>query len=181
VILGQTDNHAMPRLFAAAALLALAACMPTLDWRELRVEPTPLHATFPCKPDRAERKVRFAPQRELLLHAVGCEAGGASFAVLWADLGAAPELASTMEQWQRASLASWHARNEGQQAFLPSGALDLPQSVLVRATGQRGDGTPLQTHAAYFSRGTSVYQAVVHASTLKPEMADPFFAGLRFE
>jgi len=48
----------MPRVFPAAALLvsaALAACTPTFNWREITLDPVALHATFPCKPDHAER------------------------------------------------------------------------------------------------------------------------------
>jgi hypothetical protein len=39
----------------------------------------------------------------------------------------------------------------------------------------------VQSQAAYFARGTSVFQAVVYARALKPEMTEPFFTGLRFE
>jgi hypothetical protein len=39
----------------------------------------------------------------------------------------------------------------------------------------------LQSQGAYFARGTFVFQAVVYASTLRAEMTEPFFTGLRFE
>jgi len=45
---------------------------------------------------------------------------------------------------------------------------------------QRADGGTLLSHAAYFARGTVAFQAVVYAPAMKPELAEPFFAGLRF-
>ncbi|MEJ6021645.1 hypothetical protein [Ramlibacter sp. PS4R-6] len=171
----------MPRVFPAAALLAAAACTPTFNWREITVEPAALHASFPCKPDKAERKMAFTRERELLVHAVGCEAGGASYAVLWADVGSPADLAGAMAQWKQASLATSHGRVETEAAFVPRGALALPQSQQVRAAGQRADGSALQSQSAYFARGSAVFQAVVFAPQLKGEMTEPFFAGLRFE
>ena len=52
---------------------------------------------------------------------------------------------------------------------------------MVRASGQHPDGKPVQGQVAYFARGTHAYQAAVYARTLKAEMTEPFFAGLRFE
>jgi hypothetical protein len=170
----------MPRVFPVAVLLA-AACTPTFNWREITVDPTALQVTLPCKPDKAERKMPFTRERQLLVHAVGCEAGGAAFAVLWADVGSPGEAATAMAQWKQASLATTHARVDSEKPFQPRGALALAQSVQVRASGQRSDGGAVQSQAAYFARGSAVFQAVVYAPHLTPEMSEPFFAGLRFE
>ena len=68
----------MPRVIVAIALLSAAACTPTFNWRDVPVESTGLRATFPCKPDKVERRTQFAPGQGIVLHAMGCEAGGAS-------------------------------------------------------------------------------------------------------
>ena len=68
-----------------------------------------------------------------------------------------------------------------QTPFLPPGALALPQSVQVVASGQRADGSAVESHAAYFARGSRVFQAVIYADRLSPEAAETFFSGLRFE
>ena len=179
-IVGQTDNGPMSRVLPAAALLALAACIPALNWREGPVAATGLHAAFPCKPDKAERKSEFLPGRAVVVHAHGCSAGDASFAVLYADFGQAGEMPQALAQWKQASLAAARAKAEGEQPFQPKGALALPQSVLVRSTTQRPDGTFLHSHAAYFAHGTTAFQAVVYAPAIKPELSEPFFTGLRF-
>src|SRR4051812_37301299 len=99
----------MPRFLAAAALMAAAACTPALDWRELTIDATGLHVTFPCKPEKAERKVPVRPDKEWLVHAVGCETGGVSYAVLWTDVGPT-EVATAMAQWKQAGTAAARAR-----------------------------------------------------------------------
>lgn len=82
----QTDNGAMLRPVFAAALFALAACSSTFNWREVRADSTALKAMLPCKPDRAARTVPMAG-RQVELRVLGCEAGGATFAVLTGDIG----------------------------------------------------------------------------------------------
>ena len=60
----------MPRFLLAAALLGLAACSPTFNWREVRVESAPLKAMLPCKPDRGSRAVPMAG-RQVELQVLG--------------------------------------------------------------------------------------------------------------
>jgi hypothetical protein len=171
----------MLRLILAAALLLAAACTPTFNWREVTVGPAGLHATFPCKPDQVEHRTAFAPGREVVLHATGCETGGAAFVVVYGDVGKAGELADAITQWKQASLATSKSSADSEKPYVPAGALGLSQSAMVHAHGQKPDGSALQTQAAYFARGTMVYQAFVYAPRLKPEMTDSFFTGLRFE
>jgi hypothetical protein len=166
---------------ALAALLALAACSPSLNWRELTLDSTGLKVALPCKPDKAERKIEMLPGREVVVHALGCEAGGATYAVLYADLNNAAELDSAMESWKKASLASLKGVVERERQYVPAGALELRASTLVRAQGVRRDGGALQSEASYFSRGTTVFQAVVYSERITPELGEPFFAGLRFQ
>jgi hypothetical protein len=72
------------------------------------------------------------------------------------------------------------SKTTAEQPFHPAGALGLSQSVKVAATGQRPDGSKIQSQAAYFAQGHHVFQAVIYGSVITPEAADPFFAGLRF-
>jgi hypothetical protein len=172
----------MLRLPAAAALcsLALAACSPTLNWRELRIDPAGLKATLPCKPEQGARRVALAG-REVEMAGLGCDAGGATFAILHADIGDPALAGEVLAQWSRATLANMKAGPPRAAAFVPPGAAPLPASQRVVATGQRADGSAVQGEAAYFVRGSRVVQAVVYAAELKPETVQPFFDGLTFE
>ena len=62
------------------ALLSLAACSPTFNWREVRPEGTRLNLLLPCKPDKAQKVVPLGG-RATSLSMLGCDAGDATFAV----------------------------------------------------------------------------------------------------
>jgi hypothetical protein len=156
------------------------ACSPTLNWRVLRVESTPLIAMMPCKPETATREVPMAG-RKVSLTALSCEAGGATFAVLFANIGDAARLGEVLAQWNTATLVNLRAAGARETPFRPAGALALPQSLQVVAAGQRPDGSKVESHAAYFAQGSHVYQAVIYAPQVRPEAAENFFSGLKFQ
>ncbi len=158
----------------------LAACSPTFNWREVRAQPTALTAALPCKPDKDTRNVPMAG-RSVSLQALACDSGGATFAVLFAELGDAGAAGDALGQWKAATLSNMRSTRARESPFVPAGALSLPQSVQVVAAGQRADGTPVESHAAYFAHGRHVFQAVIYAGRLKPEMAEPFFSGIRLQ
>ena len=172
-------SAAFPVLALTAAAL-LAGCSPTFDWREVHVGSTGLKAHWPCKPDTGSREVPMAG-KQVAMQVLGCDTGGATFAVLFADLGDATQSAEVLAQWNQAALANMRAPSGQSAPFLPPGAIALPSSAQVLATGQRADGSTVQSRAAYFARGGQVFQAVVLATRLEPRFTDPFFAGLRFE
>jgi len=173
----------MFRSLAAMALLGagmVAACSPTFNWREVRAEPTPLTAMMPCKPDTVARDVPMAG-RKVKLTALSCEAGGATFALLFADIGDPARLGEALAQWKTATLSNLRTAAAQEGTFRPPGALALPQSLHVVASGQRADGSKVESHAAYFAQGSHVFQAVIYASRLEPEHAESFFSGLKFQ
>jgi hypothetical protein len=170
----------MLRPVFAAAVLGLAACSPTLNWREVRAESTPLKAMLPCKPDKGSRTVPMAG-RQVQLQVLACDAGGATFAILAGDVGDPLRSGEVLAQWRAATLANMRAGQAQQRNFLPAGAVALPQSLLITATGQRADGSKVESHAAYFARGSQVVQAVIYADRVAPETAEVFFSGLAFE
>ena len=175
------------RLMAGAAVLALAGCSPALNWREVRPEATSLRLLLPCKPDRAEKSVPLGGQ-PALLRLMGCDADGATFAVAVATLalpaGANP--ANVLAQWQSLSLVNMGAPAQPASA-LPlkiqgwQAVAGMPLPLRIRALGKRADGTPVAGEMAFFAQGSEVFQVVVYAAKLTPEMADTFFDSLVFE
>ena len=119
--------------------------------------------------------------RDVELQALSCSAGGATFAVLTADIQDASRTGEVLAQWKAATLANLHSSSAQESAFVPIGASRLPQSLQVVASGQRADGSKVESHAAYFTRGTQVFQAVIYTDRLQPEAAEPFFSGLKLE
>jgi hypothetical protein len=163
-----------------ACTLAFAACTPTFNWREVRAEGGGLKAMMPCKPDRSERPVPMAGH-EVSLQVLGCNTGGATFALLSADMGDAARAGEVLGQWKTATLSNLRSAAVREAVFRPTGAAPLAQSLQVVASGERSDGSKVESHAAYFARGSHVFQAVIYADQLKPEVAETFFSGLVLE
>jgi hypothetical protein len=166
-------------IYAVIAVATLAACNPTFNWRDVRPDGTRLALLMPCKPDKAQKTVPMAGQpTDLML--LSCDAGGVTFAVAVADVKDAGKTAATLAQWQSATLVNMKAApTTSSTAFKLSGLTS--GAVLVKATGKRVNGQAVSSQAAYFAQGTQVLQAVMYADKISPEVADTFFAGLKFE
>lgn len=164
-----------------ALLLALGACSPTFNWRELRPAGTPLLALMPCKPESATRPVPLAgPPVELHMHS--CEAGGLRFAVAWADVGSAAQVPVALAAWRAASLQAIRVATPTADDAAHRWTVTVagaPAAQGVSAQGQDPQGQPVQTRAAYFAQGTRVYQAAVYGAKLPDQAVDTFFTGLR--
>ena len=165
-----------------AALLALAACNPAFNWREVRPEGTRLKLLLPCKPDKAQKVVPLGG-RATSLSMLGCDAGGATFAVAVADVGDATQAAPVLALWQDLTLANMKAAPSSRQpmALKIPGASAGPPAVRLQAQGQRADGTAVSGQAAYFAQGSQLFQVVMYAPQIAPEVAETFFSSLTFE
>jgi hypothetical protein len=166
----------------ALGLLALAACSPALNWREVRPEGTHLSLLLPCKPDKAQKVVPLGGQATTLAM-LGCDAAGVTFAVAVADLGDAAKAAPVLALWQNLTLANMKAAPGSWQSFalkIPGASAQTPVSGVL-ALGQRADGTAVSGQAAYFAQGSQVFQAVMYAPQIRPEVAETFFSSLKFE
>ena len=168
-----------------AVALGAAACTPTLDWREVRLTPSPAIALLPCKPDRTTRDVPLGGV-PTALSVAGCDAGGATFALMTAQLPAGRDPDAVLAGWQQATLA--HMRAQGtpeRRPFTPPGARALPHAQRLTARGQRPDGRPVMAQAVWSAQpvaggGTELLHAVVYAERLRPEAADAFFDAIRW-
>ena len=167
---------------ALVAFMALAACSPTFNWREVRPEGTALSLLLPCKPDKAQKVVPLGG-RATSLSMLGCDAGGVTFAVAVADVGDAAQAAPVLAQWQTLTLANMKAASSSQQPLalkIPGASSSLPVARL-QAQGQRADGTAVSGQAAYFAQGSQLFQVVMYAPRIAPDVAETFFASLKFE
>ncbi len=174
----------MPRLsalFVLAASLLLPACSPAFNWRDVRPDQTGLRLLLPCKPDKAQRSVPLGGQpTELAM--LGCDAGGATFALAVATVADASQSAAVQAGWQTATLLNMKASGPARITPLKvPGASLQPPAVLVYASGQRADGQAVTSQAAYFAQGSQLFQAVIYAGKFEPEVAETFFASLQFD
>jgi len=169
---------ARPAALVLTVMALLAACSPTLNWREVRPEGTRLALLLPCKPDKAQKTVPLGgPATPLSM--LGCDAGGATFAVAVAQLGDAAQAAPVLAQWQSLTLTNMKAGPAQVAPLKLAGA--AAEAVLVKAEGRRADGAAVQGQAAYFVQGSQVFQVVLYADRIAPEVAETFFSSLKFE
>lgn len=171
-------------LRAVPAVLALAcvlACTPVLDWRDVRPPGAGLVALFPCKPAGHARRIVLADTPvEMTIYA--CSAGGATYAVGFADLGQPAQVGRGLS-----ALAEASARNIGSALAADTAPVSVPgmtpnpQAQRLSLTGRLADGRPVQEQVAVFSRGTRVYQATVVGVQLQADAVDAFFGALRLQ
>lgn len=164
------------------ALIALTACNPAFNWRDVRLENSRLSLMLPCKPDKAQKTVPLGGQPTALTM-TGCDAGGATFAVAVADLGDVAKTAPVLAQWQALSLSNMKASPQATQLValkLPGAASQAPP-VLVRAQGQRADGSAVTGQVAYFAQGSQVFQVVLYGTKIPTDVSETFFSSLKFE
>ena len=164
-----------------AALLWLAACSPTFNWRTVQADGAAVQALMPCKPDRAEREVplgaALAP-----LHMMSCDTGGLTFAVAWVDAGDAARAATVLAAWRRATLAAVRADpaladspHAAWPALLPGA--DAVQGLVAQGTDHRGQ--PIEVRALHAVQGQRLYQAALYGPAIPAELAATFFEGLQ--
>ena len=175
----------LPRVVLVLAA-GLAACTPALNWREVRLEPITAAALLPCKPDRATRRVPLGGVPTDLAVA-GCEAAGATFAVMAARVPAGRAPDELLAGWPQATLANMHASGTPQkQAFRPPHGLPLAHAQRLVAEGQGANGGVVHAQAVWTARaaeggGTELLHAVMYAARPQPAVADTFFEGIRWQ
>jgi len=157
--------------------LLLGACSPALNWREVRAGDGELKALLPCQPDRGVRRQSLGPQ-EVELRMLGCEAGGALFAIAVADLGAQGVGQAAQVQWQARMLANMQATSPSVVPMKIRGAGTEVTPQRISARGVRPDGSPVEVQAVWFMRGTRLYHAALYADKVSEAMTEPFFDGL---
>lgn len=173
------------RWISLCLALLFSACSPTLNWRETPIPGASVSALLPCEPDHARRSVPLGGVPTELTMA-GCEAGGATFAVMVANAPAA-QAGVLLAGWRQATLNNMHAQDVKEQPFLPRGALNLPESVRLGSKGKRADGHAVHAQATWVARITSggssaqLVHLVMYSERPMPDAADTFFAGLKLQ
>lgn len=149
-------------------LLVLAACAPSLDWREVRPAGADLLALFPCKPEVESRTQPTA------MGLAVCKAAGQSFSVSWAELAEPAQVGPALRQMRETLAAKLEARPAPGLALQVPGMTPNPQ-----AQQQILDGVQQHARVAVFARGLRVYQATQLGP--KPDAAawEAFVTGLK--
>lgn len=173
----------LPRLpmhaAVAAAVTCLAACSPTLDWREFVPQDSGLSVNLPCRPDHHARPVVLG-SATVQMNMLVCSAGEATFALSYFDVADPARISGTLIDWRAAALGNVQARDAQTVPLQIKGMTPNAEAVRVTAAGRLPDGAAVQEHTAFFVHGLRVYQAAVIGAHPSPETVDTFFGGLKF-
>ena len=164
----------MCRTGTCVGALLLTACTPALNWRSVGVGDAT--AMLPCKPDIAQRMVHLGSQ-DLTLHMVGCEAGGALFAISQTRLPPGTPAAAVLADWRQSALTNLHAE---EVSAMPSKAprADV-QTLLLRARGKRPNSTAVDARLLWWATDTQVLHVAVYADAISPDMTETLFSEIK--
>lgn len=131
---------------------------------------------LPCKPDRATRAMPLG-NASVAVEVVGCEAGGATFAVAHARAADAAQAEAWLNAWRAATRAQLaDARPTESPVTLPRAALQ-PAPIRLDGSGQA------RAHLLWFAQtragGVSLYQATVLGRPSAADAVATFDEGLR--
>jgi hypothetical protein len=112
-------------------VLAVSACSPTFDWREIRPPESEAVLNLPCKPEFQSRKAANGARMGL----AHCRTGGFEFAFSWAELATPAEaplaVAQMRESLERQKGLRFEVRAQGSRVYqlLAQGEKPLPPQV----------------------------------------------------
>ncbi|HEY1089524.1 MAG TPA: hypothetical protein VGE47_00390 [Burkholderiaceae bacterium] len=149
------------------AVMALAACSPTLNWREVRPEHSGAFLLLPCKAEVEQRGSMGLAQ---------CKAGDAQFALSWALLDAPEQVTPALQQMREGLQQRLQAQARAPHAVQISGM--TPNAA---ALSQSLDAPGLHAELAVFARGLRVYQLLMTGKKADPAAWDTLLSSLRLE
>ena len=167
----------LPGHMAAAFLAALAACSPSLDWREARFDGSGVAMLFPCRPDRHERIVHMSGV-ELRMQMHSCRAAAASFALAYVDALQPAQVGPLVAEWRERVAANIGGVSVARPFAVP-GATPNERSALLRVEGRVPDGRQVVEHAAFFVKGLRLYQATAIGESLPADAVETFFGAIK--
>jgi hypothetical protein len=162
----------------AAVGWMLAACSPTLNWREVRPADSGALALFPCKPDRFTRSVLLAGEKpQMVLNS--CAAGDVTYALSHVELADAAHVNPALEAMQAAAASNLGGSASSLSILIVPGMTPHPITQRWAVQGKRADGNAVHQQFTVFTRGRRVYQATVVGNSLDALAADTFFGSLQ--
>ena len=176
------DNAPVTRTNRWPAVLAgacVAACAPAHDWREFVPEGSGLHVAFPCRPDRTTRTVVVAG-RQVAMSMLSCRSDDVTYAVGFLSLGDPQRITSALSELRANAVNNVRGGPVESVPLQIEGMTANAQASRVTLAGRLPDGTVVQEHAAFFTRGLQVYQAVVIGATPGKSEIGTFFDALKF-
>lgn len=161
------------RLCSTLLVLALVACSPSLNWREVRGSDAPYVVLLPAKPTSFTRPVDLGGIK-VDMHMTAAEVDDVNFAVATARIADAAQRQAALSAMQAAMLRNIGSAQHSEKSVTLKGGVPATEVV---ANGKAGN-TALVLHARFAAHGERVYQAIAlgPAAKLSDETADTFLS-----
>lgn len=164
-------SHSLRLLIAIAAGIALSACSPKFDWREVRGSSAPFTVLLPAKPSTFTREMELGGVK-LQMQMTAADAAGVSFAVGCArvdDAGKVPEVLAAMRTGMLKNIQG-----------VPT-AQNPPDAERLEAIGTLPNQQPVKLVGRFLARGPWVYQVVAIGAqqALTPDVLDTFMTSFK--
>ena len=159
-------------------VLALVACSPALNWREVRSADSDAVALFPCKPERFTRVVALAAGK-VRMQLVSCSVEGVTYALAHAAVAEPVMVSAALKQLRVAAVENIAGQT---QLVSPLAIRGMTPNVLAERwvmQGHGADGAAVREHVGFFTKGLHVYQATVVGPQVDNDAVDVFFSGLK--
>jgi hypothetical protein len=155
------------RRFALAAVLALAACAPELDWREFSSPEGRFAVMLPGRPAQAAREIPLAGAK-VPMHMTSVQVSGMAFGVGYADLPPGTDAARAVAEGRDALVRNIGGRVTAER---PVG-LDGAPGIEFQADGT-ADGAAMRVTARVAVAGDRFYQVVLVGRAERAAEVDP--------
>ena len=162
-------------------LLFLAACSPSLDWREVRPEGADLVALFPCKPEVMRRPADgpaadgTRPQAGLAV----CKAGGHSFSLSWSDVGDPGQITPALHEMRESLATKLAAQSSEFKPVALTGMTPSAEAGQVSLLGRTSEGGAQMAEVLVFAKGRRVHRLVMMGAKRDTRAWETFIGGLR--
>lgn len=163
-----------------ALVLALTACVPTLDWREVRPASGELVVMFPCRPKVYVRTVALAGVR-VRMHLTACTSDTTTYALAYASMDDPARVTAALGELRSAAVANIDGAATLTTAWRVPGMTPNPRAEKLVLEGRGAEGKPVREQVAFFVKGMRVYQATIVGERVDPEAVEAFFGSLRLD
>ncbi|MBC7414297.1 MAG: hypothetical protein H7327_05130 [Herminiimonas sp.] len=165
-------------LFAVmASAVALSACTPKYDWRDVRGDKVPFTVLLPAKPSVLARPVNLGGIQATMTM-TAAEVGEVTFAVGTAELPDAAQAQAAL-QIMKATLV----KNIGGVIRHEKSIIGTSASTIDLDAATTTGGDPRALHARLVARDRRVYQAIVigREKSIRQEAVDTFLTSFKTE
>jgi len=159
--------------------LALMACSPSLNWRELRNAEARFTVLLPAKPANHSRTVALGDMK-VDMHMTAAEADEMNFAVASALIDDAAQRSQALELMQHAMVKNIGGSITHQKTLKLK---DGTEATEIQASGTLANGLQMTLFARFAMKDQRVYQAVAIGPShkLSAEIADTFLASFALQ